>query len=68
MLLAKQAKYRKSGMLTDRKQCVPAQPCILHFLSGWRDRGAADVCQEGAGPIRGDQPETTEGSKGGVTL
>lgn len=49
--------------------CVLAQPCIPHsqFPSGRGDRGAADVCQEGAGPFRGDQPETTEGCERGET-
>lgn len=50
-------------MLTGQKM----MPCVCHFPSGRGDRGAADVRQEGAGPIRGGQPETTEGREGGET-
>lgn len=48
-------------MLTDRKK----KPMCAR--SGRRDRGAADVRQEGAGPVGGGQPETAEGCERGET-
>lgn len=65
MLSPKQTKYHT----TENDACsLSLVSTHSRSPSGRGDRGAADVRQEGAGPIGGGQPETTEGREGGETV